>query len=154
MLSCVAMLLLLAQKKVYFLRCFFPVNSFHRAPDFLLTNIDWAVSDFLPGYAPPDRQPHPFALLLSLRYASAHRSHSGLWPGRSVWLCMDMLTWKRNLFKNEKFGGKKGKKKKKWILYAYVCMCLFVGAVGLQVHRRLSFFCCRPTYINSILPVQ
>lgn len=152
MLSSVAMLLLLAQKKVYFLCCFFPVNSFHRAPDFLLTNIDWAVSDFLPGYAPPDRQPHPFALLLSLRYASAHHSHSGLWPGRSLWLCMDMFMWKRNLFKNEKFGEKKGKKEEMDSIC--ICMCLFVGTVGLQVHRRLSFFCCSPAYINSSLPVQ
>lgn len=118
----------------------------------LLTNIDWAVSDFLAGCAPLHRQPHLSALLLSLLCASAHCSRSGLWPGRDFfWLRTLVLTGQRDLFENHERKWRKGKEE---IGSICICMCLFVSAVGLHIHRYLSFFCCCPASINSSFPVQ
>lgn len=119
----------------------------------LLTNIDWAVSDFLAGCAPLHRQPHLSALLLSLLCASAHCSRSGLWPGRDFFLTAYACAHRAERFVWKSWK-KKWRKGKEEIGSICICMCLFVSAVGLHIHRYLSFFCCCPASINSSFPVQ
>lgn len=154
LLSSIATLLLFTWKTCIFSAVFFFLGCQQLPPSvrLLLTNIDWAVSDFLAGCAPLHRQPHLSALLLSLLRASAHCSRSGLWPGR------DFLTAYACAHRAERFVWKSWKKKwrkgKEEIGSICICMCLFVSAVGLHMNRYLSFFCCCPASINSSFPVQ
>lgn len=136
-----------------FIFLFFGCQQLPPGVRLLLTNIDWAVSDFLAGSAALHRQPHLSALLLSLLCASAHCSRSGLWPGRDFfWLRALVLTGQRDLFENHE--KKNEEREKEEIGSICICMCLVVSAVGLHIHRYLSFFCCCPASINSSFPVQ
>lgn len=120
---------------VFFLRFFFfGCQQLPPSVRLLLTNIDWAVSDFLGGCAPLHRQPHLSALLLSLLCASAHCSRSGLWPGRhflTAYTCAHRAetfvwkSWKKKM--------KKGKRRNRFYMHMYVFVCQCSGAPHTQI---------------------
>lgn len=114
-------------------RCFFPVNSFHWAPDFLLTNIDWAVSDFLLGYAPPtdNHTPLPSFCLFAMPQSIALTlvfSLEGVFD--CVWVCScgkGICLKMKNLEKKQRKKQRNG-----FYMHMYVFICRCSGAPGTQ----------------------